>query len=250
MNASKQTILPVICGGNGNIQGFLTIASTTFTGTETSFMTSDGPIAITTVTLPQKVDDGSGYGVSQFMAAVYPDSDYLTRSWIGYSAWVNTNDTGYGRSFSIPTQGYIIHYSRGVLLTNLLVNMAAQDQIPPSNLPPNVQNGTMRWVASMSVNSAQLECGFFDFPWTTLFKAKSPDNVDPLTIEVVSNPPGGAFKSTMVPNPVIAPLGGVHFNTVRIIKLGDAPAGVYVFTYKVTDTKNASTTCTLTLTLV
>lgn len=246
---SKQSILPIICGGNGSLQGFFTINTTTFTGSETSFALAEGSVAIKTVTLPSKVNDGRNYGVEQYMAVVYSDDELLKRPWIGYSSWVNTNDTGYFLSYSMPTQGWMTRYGRGILITNLLVNMAADTMTPPSNTPPSASNAAIRWVASMEENSSQMDCGFFDFNWVQLFVAQSP-NIDPLSIEIISNPVGGAFKSTLVPNPTVAPLGGVQFNTVRIIRLTTAAPGAYVFTYKVHDTKGGTTNCTLTLTLV
>lgn len=247
---STQTILPIISAGNGMVEGFLTIAKTTFAGTETTFMTSNGPIAITTVTLPRKVDDGSGYGVNQYMAAVYDDVESAKRPWLGYSAFVNTNDTGYLNKHYMPTQGQITRHYRGILVTNLLVNMAEESMTPDVPVPPVATPGTIRWVASMQLNSAQMECGFFDFNWVDLFKAKASAASVPMRLDVVNNPAGGQFKSTLVGNPIILPEGGTMFNTVRIIKLHDAPAGDYVFTYTVTDTNGLSTTCTLTLTLV
>jgi len=242
---SSQTIIPVVTD-NGNIMGFFTIASTTFDGTETTFDLAEGPIALTSITLPPKVDDGSNYGVEQYMAAYY-DAPHL-REWLGYSAFVSINDTGYGTQYSMPTQGYVRRHNRGVLITNLRVTMDTLVTVPEPGVPPNVQNAAIRWVAKLSANSASLKCGFFDFPWTTLFKAKS--DRTPLRIEIVANPPGGEFKSTLVPNPVITPLGFVEFNTVRIIKLHEAHSGDYVFQYSVLDDKNQSTPCTLTLTVV
>lgn len=242
---STQTILPVVTD-NGNIQGFFTISETTFTGAETTFALAEGSVAIKSVTLPEKVSDGRGYGVRQYMAAVYATP--RLREWLGYSAFVNTNDTGYGVRHVMPTQGWFTYYNRGVLVTNLLVGMDATVTVPESNVPPDASNGTIRWVASMSAASSQMKCGFFDFPWVDLFKVKSDRTA--VRIEIVSNPAGGEFKSTLVPNPTITPLGGVEFNTVRIIRLKDVAAGAYVFTYKVVDDKNQSTTCTLTLTVV
>ncbi len=247
VSPSRQTILPVVTN-NGNIRGFFTIAATTFTGAETSFVLADGPVAITSVTLPKKVDNGSGYGVEQYMAVVYNDVEERLRPWLGYSAFVNTNDTGYRLAYTQPTQGYMSRFNRGVLITNLLVGMADEAPMTVPLVPPEAHNGVMRWAASMNVNSTQLNCGFFDFQWITLFRAKSDRKA--LRIEIVSNPAGGVFKSTLVPNPVVTPEGNTEFNTVRIIKLVPATPGAYVFVYKVTDDQDQSTTCQLTLTIV
>jgi len=246
---STQTMLPIICGGNGNLKGYFTIAKTTFTGEETSFMLAEGPVDITTVTLPDKVLFNN-IGVQQYMAAVFPDDEVLQVPWGGYSSWINNNNTGYKLSYVMATTGWLTRLNQGTLITNLLVNMAADATVVPGNVPPAVSNAAIRWVASMNVNESQLSsCGFFDFLWTDLFATSSP-SVDPLSISVVSNPPGGQFKSTLVPYPVITPLGGPQFNTVRIIKLQPAVAGTYTFNYVVTDTQNRQTPVSLVLTLV
>lgn len=247
---SKQSILPVVCGGNGNIQGFFPIATTTFNGTETSITIDGFPVAITTVTLPKVVSDNTGTRVQQYMAAVYPDNVVRKKPWIGYASFVDNDDVGYlGARHVMPTQGWHTSYYLGPLVTNLKVTMYDESFTPAVQPPPVVQNGTIRWVASMDSNPTGLDCGFFDFLWTDLFKA-STTGIDPVSINVVSNPPGGYFKSTLVPTPVVAPLGGVQFNTVRIIRLQDTPAGTYTFNYVVTDTKNQSTNCQLVLTVV
>jgi hypothetical protein len=247
---SKQTILPVVCGGNGNLQGFFAINATTFTGTETSFALLEGSVAITSVTLPQKVDNGSGFGVGQYMAVVYPDDEVRERPWLGYSAFVATDDVGYlGAHHQLPTQGWGTRYYLGTLVTNLEVNMAADVSSPPTTAPPVVTSGTLRWAASVKVADLEAQCPFIDFNWVDLFKAGT-TNVDPLRIDVVSNPPGGFFKSTLVPYTSVAPLGGVQFNTIRIIRLGAPPPADYTFNYVVTDSLNQTTNVALTLTVV
>lgn len=247
---SRQSIIPVICGHDSLIQGFFPIAVHTFDGTETTVTIDGSPVAITSVTLPAVVDDGNGQRVRQYMAAVYPTEQKLTRPWIGYASFTPDDDAQYlGARHVMPTQGWKTTYYLGPLVTNLMVNMADDAFSPEVVNPPSVQNGTIRWAASMASNPTGLDCGFFDFLWTDLFKA-STQGIDPLMISIVSNPAGGYFKSTLVPNPTVSPLGGVFFDTVRIIRLQDAPAGDYVFNYAVTDTKNQVTNCQLTLTVV
>jgi hypothetical protein len=247
---SKQSILPVICGHDSLIQGFFPISVTTFDGTETTLMIDGYPLDVTTVTLPKKVDDGSGFGVQQYLAAVFPTEQKLVRPWLGFGTFVPDDDAQYmGAHHVMPTQGWKTQYFLGPLVTNLLVGMADNVFNPQTVNPPTVQNGTIRWVASLTTNPTGIDCGFFDFLWTDLFKA-STQGVDPLSIEIVSNPPGGFFKSTLVPNPIVSPLGGIQFNTIRIIRLLDTPAGTYTFNYRVTDTKNQTANCQLTLTVV
>lgn len=245
---SKQTILPVVCGGNGNLQGFFAIQATTFIGTETEFTLAEGAVAIESVTLGQKSLDGSGYGVGQYMAAVYDDDQKSLEPWLGYSSFIDLRSIGYSHRYVMPTQGWRTYLTRGILVTNLLVNMAADESEAETETPPVVSNGAIRWAAAMSANSAQLECGFFDFNWVSLFQAKSDRQA--IRIDIVSNPVGGELKSTIVPYPAVTPQGAVQFNTIRIIKLDDVAPGQYVFNYVVTDDQNQSTTCTLTLTVV
>lgn len=247
---SKQSMLPILCGHDSLIRGFLPIAVYTFDGTETS-LTIDGiEVPITTVTLPPVVSDGTGTRVEQYMAIVYPTEVQLQRPWIGFTQLVLDDEAQYlGAKHVMPTQGWKTRYYLGPLVTNLMIGMANDTYVPPVQTPPTVVPATLRWVASMKTNPTGLDCQFFDFNWVDLFKASTTD-IDPLSITIVSNPTGGYFKSTLVPTPVIAPLGGVQYNTVRIIRLAEAPPADYVFTYKITDTNNQSTNATFTLTVV
>lgn len=264
---STQTILPVLCAGvidpNTNelvqgsvgaasIVGWLPIASTTFVGTERTFTTSDGPIGITTMTLPPLASDGTAgtHRVQQYMAAVFPEKDERLRPWIGYSDFVDTRDSQYAMQWFMPTQGQGYRLNQGPIVLDLRVAMDADDGAPPTPPdPPDTTAGTLRWVTSVQMNDLQVGCPFIDFNWVELFKAQT-EGKDPLRIEIVSNPVSGEFKSTIVPYPVVAPLGGVEFNTVRIIKLHPAAAGAYVFNYKVVDTAGQATPVVLTLTVV
>lgn len=245
---SKQTIIPVLANGNGNIEGFYTITATTFQGTETTFALADGTIPITSVTLPKAADQGTGYRVNQYMAHVIPASELRSKPWLAHSAFVNTNDTGYGRSFSMATYGSIMRYNRGVLITNLMVSMATSETVSPDNTPPVAQNAAIRWAASIMANSTQMQCGFFDFQWVNLFRSKTGTN--PLRIETVTSPAGGEFKSTLVASPVVLSTGAIMFDTVRIIRLKTPAPGLYNFVYNVIDVKGLSTQVTLALTIV
>jgi hypothetical protein len=247
---STQTILPVICGGNGNIRGWLTIQSTTFDGTETSFTTSDGAIPITTVTLPKLVvNDDLKHRVFQYMAAVFPDSQEHLRPWLGYSAFVSADESQYAMQWFMPTVGQGYRLNIGPLFTDLSVRMDADQGTVPAVPPaPSVTPGTLRWALSMTMNDLSASCGFFDFNWVNLFKAQSQNQ--PLRIETVSNPSSGEFKTTLVPYPTTIGAGAIEFNTLRIIKLKPVAAGTYVFHYQVVDQHGQATPVTLTLTVV
>lgn len=244
----SQTLLPIVCGGNGRIHGFFTIETTPFDGTETTFELVEGSIPVKSVTLPDRADDGTGFGVKQYVAAYWEPSEEAKAPWRGYSAFVDSNDTGYVMRHYMPTQGYKAILNRGALVTALEVSMDTSVPLPQAPAAPTATNAAISWTSSMKVNSAQLQCGFFDFNWVTLFKAKSQANA--IRLEVVSNPASGEFKSTLVPQPIVTPNGAVEFDTVRIIKLRDPVPGAYTFTYKVYDDLNQSTTCTLTLNIV
>lgn len=249
---SKQTILPVYCGGQGNMMGWLSIQSTTFDGTETSFTTADGPIPVTTVTLPHLViNDDLKRRVQQFMAVVFDDDDYYRKlPWLGYSAFVNTNESAYAMQWFQPTMGSGYRFNRGPLFTDLTVRMDADNGTPPAPIPdPSVTPGTLRWVVNLKASDLSAGCGFIDFNWVELFHAQTQD-IDPLRIEIVSNPPSGEFKTTIVPYPVVSPLGAIEFNTLRLINLKPADPGDYVFNYKVVDSRGHGTPVVLTLTAV
>lgn len=266
---STQTILPVICAGvlvndginppfidgtlsvNPNkILGWIPIASTVFNGTERSFSTSDGPIYITTVTLPELVDNPERTRVRQYMAAIFPADQERVMPWLGYEAFIPVDYSEYAMRWFMPTMGQMYRLNLGPLVTDLTIGMDKDEGSPPTPpTPPVVTPGTLRWATSVEMNALQAECPFIDFNWVNLFKAQS-GSTDPLRIEIVSNPAGGEFKTTIVPYPVIAPLGGVEFNTLRIIKLKEAAAGAYVFNYSVVDTNGQATPVVLTLNIV
>lgn len=247
---STQTILPVICGGNGNIRGWLAIAATTFDGTETSFTTSDGAIAITTVTLPKLVvNDGLKYRVYQYMAAVFPDDQERLRPWLGYTAFVGVDESQYAMQWFMPAEGQGYRLNRGPLISDLTVRMDVDQGTVPAIPPaPTVTPATLRWAISLSMNDLVAGCGFLDFNWVNLFETQSQNQ--PLRIEIVSNPASGEFKTTVVPYPSVIGAGAIEFNTLRIIKLKPVAAGTYLFNYSVIDQHGQATPVTLTLTVV
>lgn len=265
---STQTILPVMIGNNGKtdsqgnlvqsegnaiVIGWIPIASTTFNGTETTFATSDGPIPITSVTLPLLNRQGNidgGSRVHQFMAAVFPTYPLIERPWLGFSDFISANESQYAMQWFMPTQGQGYHLNKGPLITDLTIRMNADaGTAPPVPPGPDVTPATLYWACSLTMNDLEAKCGFIDFNWVNLFEAQESFN-EPMRIEVVSNPPTGEFKTTIVPYPVVTPTGGVEFNTLRIIKLKDVAPGNYVFNYKVWDTHGQSTPVVLTLTVI
>ena len=268
---SKQTVLPILTT-SGNCVGFFPIASTVFQGTETSFALSEGAVPITTVTLAQRVQTNSAYDqrVEQFMAAQWPEATDGIMPWLGYSELVSSNipnTLGYYSRWALTPTKMINFFGRGVYLDSLKFSMS--DFVDPAPATPgNPQLTTpqaLRWATTVNMAAFAPECAFFDFAWTTLFDTvfnpdTSPQNtgnfVIPQSISIASNPAGGYFKASVVTGQggqTIYPGGGVVFNTIRILRLQDPPAGTYTFTFDVSMNTNGvvtSTTATLNLTVV
>lgn len=268
---SKQTVLPVLTT-SGNVKGFFPIASTTFQGTETSFALTDGSVPITTVTLAPKVltNVSDEQRVEQFMAVQWPEADDGLKPWLGYTDLVSSdipNTLGFYSRWALTPTKMINFFGRGVYLNSLRFSLA--DFVnPPAAAPGNPQLTTpqaLRWATSIDMAAFDPNCAFFDFAWTTLFNAKfNPDTntqntgnfVTPLSISIQSNPAGGFFKASVVTGQggqTIYPGGGVVFDTIRILRLQDPPAGTYTFTFLVSMNTNGvvtSTPATLNLTVV
>lgn len=259
-----QSILPIVTA-NGAVMGFYPITSTAFTGTETTYELTEGPVPLTTVTRQQGVQDGVGasgtnYGIPQFMAAQWPSNTDGIAPWIGYSEWVGPNSTGYYRWWSLPTEAIILHFGRGVLMDSLLININKYPSVPGTVEPPVGSNGALRWACSVDPVSISQECAFFDFQWMDLFQASLTADqqglVFPQFITTVSNPVGGVFKASVVQGygggqPVAG--GAIVFSTIRILKLGDAVPGTYDFQFLITSLTNGlveTTPVTLVLTVV
>ena len=262
---STQTILPVVCagvrradgsidyskGGNANnFIGWLIIASTTFDGTETSYTTVDGPVPVQPLTLPGLVtNEDLKVRVQQFMVAIFPTEDLHARPWLGYSAFVGASESQWAVQWFQPTEGRGYLFNRGPFISDLTVRMDLSGApVPNVPVPPDATPATLRWAVALGMNDLQVGCGFIDFNWVELFQTQA--TYDPLRIEIVSNPPGGQFKTTVVPFPAVTPTGSPEFNTLRIIKLKPVDAGAYVFNYKVVGVNGLSTAVTLTLNVV
>lgn len=263
---SKQTLLPVMLP-SGKVYGFFPIASTTFTGAETTFALANGSVAITTVTLPPKVSTNihGENRVQQYMAAVFPTNTERTQPWRGYPELVPVdipNDIGYYSWWSMPVTMWFNHFGKGAFLDSMTSGMAnfvpsaADEQDPPTITTPK----TLEWACTMNLQAFTEECAFFDFNWVALFNAVAQadptafgNGVIPLSISTVSNPATGEFKASVVQGhggQTIVPGGGVQFNTVRILRLHDPEAGAYVFNFAVTDNLGQSVPAVLTLTIV
>jgi hypothetical protein len=268
---STQTVLPVLTT-SGNVVGFFPIASTTFAGTEKSFVLADGSVPITTVTLAPKnlTNVNDEQRVEQFMAAQWPEVEDGLTPWLGYTELVYSsvpNTLGFYSRWALTPTKMINFFGRGVYLDSLKFSLA--DFVNPSAASPgNPQVTTpqaLRWATSIDMAAFDPNCAFFDFSWTTLFNAKfNPDTntqntgnfVVPQSISIQSNPAGGYFKASVVTGQggqTISAGGGAVFDTIRILRLQDPPAGTYTFSFLVTMNTNGvvtSTPATLNLTVV
>lgn len=261
---SAQTIIPVILGNrngglnadgaqaftNGTILGWFSIARQVFTDQEDVVTMPEGDLPVISVTLPALVQGSPTHRVTQYMAAVYNDLDVKVKPWLGYAGFLDTRDSQYAMQWLMPTEVTTSRLNRGPLLSDLIVRMDVDaGGAPPPVDPPVAVPATLRWAVSASMANMAADCGFFDFNWVELFQAQT-QGYEPLKIEIVSNPSGGEFKTTIVPFPTVLPQGSVEFNTLRIIKLKDVAPGSYIFNYAITDTHGGRTPVVFTLTVV
>jgi hypothetical protein len=264
-----QTILPIITAA-GVVVGFFPITSTTFAGTETSFALASGTIPVSSVALPPKVTTNTleGFRNEYYMAAMWPEGPgtlgptivqpanpynpsqtILSRDfspWRGYPEFVDgalPNNLGYYSWWSMPTVMWLHHFGRGTYLNALINDLNMPIPTPPSGTPPTpVTPVTLRWVCSASIESFLIDCAYFDFNWVSEFQvAYPPDTTQygnaqtPMSITVVSNPAGGYFKASVVQGQgqTIIGGGGVVYDTIRILRLSDPPAGSYTFDFNI-----------------
>lgn len=244
-----QTILPVMTE-TGNVIGFYAIASTEFDGTETTTTTSDGVVVpLKTVTVDANPEMRA---VAQYMAAVWPRGLAVK-----YEPWASADLIAPGEGsyswWSMPTQSWVHHFGKGFLLeaiqNNLEVNVAPRLPGPPT--VPDASSNAQTWTASASYQALMGDASFFDFNWMTVFSAKNNNGADPLRISVLANPPavGGVvpMKASVIGMPVAIAGGGVVYDTIRVIRLATLTPGPYVFSFRITDTKDLTTDVTFTL---
>jgi len=237
---SVQTILPAIIQ-SGIVVGWYPIASHPFA----SFTLSDGTVVpITTVT-----KDNGMEGVQQYMAAVFPLG--IANN---YAPWASSllikPDAGYYRWWSLPTETWMLHFGYGTLLESLHTRLNISNAQPAAPGAPTVTTpAAITWQASIAFADLTGDCEFFDFNWITTFRA-STTGVDPLRVVVVSNPAG-------TPPPLVAKVIGIPqataagpiYDTIRILRLAELSAGIYVFTFNVIDTAGQTTAVTFNLTV-
>lgn len=265
---SKQTILPVVTLLNTTctVHGFFAIPETTFTGTETSFQVqagTGGSVPVQSVTLPTKINDGTGPVVSQYMAATWDQIDSEKLPWGGYTSFIPSIETGFYSRWSTPTGLRKHWYDPGSLLGSFMYGMDMYPTYVPPTVPPIPgEDGTLRWVVSLNVASIDPACTFFDFNWVTLFATSLPtvnepgtNTVIPLEIITETNPPGGEFRAAILQRPEYVQGGGTMFNTIRILRMpvGTVEPGDYEFTFTIRATNQGiiqTTPVTLTLTVV
>jgi hypothetical protein len=268
-NPSKQTLLPIVMP-SGNICGFFPITETTFTGTETSYALTQGSVPLTTVTLPSQTETIYGpQRVQQYMAVQWPQEQQALMPWKGYVELVDVsdpNDLGYYSWWSLPVTTWFKHFGNGSYIDSLIKGMDKYTFTPPNTTPPPVNTPQpIKWACTLNMSAFTGDCSFFDWNWFEGFQmvAKADTGrygctVIPVQLQVVSNPPGGYFKAVLVQDAgqTIVPGGGVTFNTLRILRLQDPPAGSYPFNFNISykyssqDTSTANVPAVLNLTVV
>lgn len=185
--------------------------------------------------------------------------------WRGYSEFVDgakPNGLGFYSWWSMPAVLWMHHFNRGVYLNAMVYNMDSPVVAPPSTPnPPVVTPQTIRWACTANKESFLLDCARYDFNWLTKFDTDYPFDSNqygngrvPMSIEVVSNPPGGFFKAVVVQGvQTIIAGGSAVFDTVRILRLEDPTAGDYTFTFNIKVSLNGAIVtipATLTMTVV
>lgn len=185
--------------------------------------------------------------------------------WRGYSEFVDgskPNGLGFYSWWSMPAVLWMHHFNRGVYLNAMVYNLDSPVVAPPSTPnPPVVTPQTIRWACTANKESFLLDCARYDFNWLTKFETDYPLDSDqygngrvPMSIEVVSNPPGGFFKAVVVQGvQTIIAGGSAVFDTVRILRLEDPTAGDYTFTFNIKVSLNGAIVtipATLTMTVV
>lgn len=264
-----QTVLPIVMP-DGRVYGFFPIEATTFNGTETEFTLSQGQVPITTVTLAPKnfTNTYDEQRVEQYMAAQWPSDTEGVSPWRGYRELVTVDqpqNIGFYSWWSMPVVSIMKHFGRGILWDALMFNMDQTPFVQPTPEPPVVTTPqSLTWATSINAQAFASECAFIDFNWVNLFQAvfvsdsQEGNGVVPMAITTTSNPAGGYFKASVVTGATVGqtiyPGGGAVFNTVRILRLQDPPAGTYTFNFNITYTLNGSNTmnvpAALTLTVV
>ena len=248
---SVQTIVPAMTK-DGKMIGFYPITQTTFTGTETSLTTSDTvvvPLSTVTVDANEKMRT-----VQQYVAAVW-DVGLPVK----YQPWasadlIDPNEGGYSW-WSLPTQGWMHHFDKGLMINAVQSNLKIGVYSPVPSVPPSGTNASQSWSSSVLYTSLLGDCSFFDFNWMTVFNTKNNNGPDPLRISVLSNPAPHApatstqMKATVVGVPATN-ASGVVYDTIRITKLADVTPGSYAFVFRVTDTSNQTTDVTFTMTVL
>ena len=243
---SLQTVLPVLTQ-DGLIHGFYPITQTTFDGTETEYTLPDNVVVPLMVVTVDK--DPNARALSQFVAAVFPAGLPFN-----YQPWSSASliDGGYGNYswYTLPTQGWIHHFGKGVMINAIQSNLNTDSPTSNTEPPPEAVDGALTWTASVAYASIASDCAFFDFNWMTLFEVKS--GLKPVRITVLQNPAGSPapFKATVVGVPT-ASENGVIFNTIRIMKLAsNIGLGVYTFQFRVVDVSGQTTDVDLALTIL
>ena len=247
---STQTVLPAMLE-DGRVVGWYPITETAFARTELTFTLDDNvevPLKVVTV--------DSNTEVIQYVAAVWPTglaNDY--QPWAS-GQLVSVADGNF-RIWNMTTQGSRVREGGGVLVEALRTGMNPYLQASEVNVNPDVNPSvTLQWKTSLPYTLLTGGCTFFDFNWMSLMMDTADTGLQPLRIEIVSNPPpfDGQTQSPLMAKVMGIPtaLGnGVVYDTIRILKnADDLPPADFEFGFEVFNNQGYSTLVTLTLTIV
>jgi hypothetical protein len=248
---STQTILPVLTE-DGRVHGFYPIAETVFDNTQTTYTTSDGvqvPLKAVTVDANPAL-----HNITQYVAAVFPLGLPVNLTPWSSVDLIDPSEGAYSW-YSMPTQGWVTHFAKGICIGAIQNNLAPGVVTPVTPTAPTAQGGAMDWRASLNYQALVGDCAFFDFNWMTVFRAKSNNDNAPVRIQVLSNPavvpPATVppMKATIIGIPQASGTG-VVYDTIRIMKLTDLTPGAYEFNFRVLDTTGLYTDVLFTLTVL
>lgn len=258
--AVTQTVLPVILADN-RIIGGITIASTSFDGTETSKTVGGVSVPLRKVYFGQTrlAKYGAPEDVAMqgwVMAASYTNSysqeSFPNRPWDLGSSFVSIVDLGTVREW-YQVAGISQQREVNSSFMQFMLGQKAALSVGSVSVDSFTTNSTaaMSWKANATFSNAPI-CSFFDFDAGSVFAVSLATNKEPLKVVVTSNPANSHMKAYVVPNTLQAyGRNAGKLLTVRILKVEDVTItpGDYDFTFDLYDIESNVTSVTLTLTV-
>lgn len=222
--------------GNVEFVGFVYVPSKAYAGDELTEKLGnyDAPIAAV-----YKLDEGlNPRPVSHYMALIVDREMAMRGNYNTLPGYRSLGQTGYSARWTAPSYAEQL-YTRGTLISVIEHNL--NPATPPAPVDPTIPviPGATKW--DTTVTSVDLQCAYYDFNWIDLFiKGLSTSDIAFMDyrLDIISNPPGGEFKATVVKTfgSGVQPAGGRFYDTIRVIRLArDLPQGdtAYPFQFEV-----------------